>query len=75
MGSRVVKGVGIRVLELANLGEDDADLVRNVVDGLIVGVLSPLGKLGGNVLTLATRSLVGLDQVVLRLDDAVESAG
>lgn len=71
----VVEGVGVLVLLLANLGQNNTDLVANVRHGIVVRLLTPLGQLGGNRHTLAARSLVRADQVVLGLDQTVELLG
>lgn len=70
----VVEGVGVVVLLLADLAEDDADLVADVADGLIAGLLAPLGQLGGDADALAAGGLVGADDVVGRLDQLVQLA-
>lgn len=70
----VVQRVSILLLLLAKLAQDDANLVRNVRDGGVVGLLAPLGQLGGDGGALAAGGLVGVDEVVLALDDLVELA-
>lgn len=68
----VVEGVRILVLLLAKLAEDDAYLVRDVRDGLIVGLFAPFGELSGDGDAFAAGGLVSGDEVVLALDEAVE---
>lgn len=70
----IVQRVSILFLLLAKLAQDDADLVRDVRDGGVVGLLAPLGQLGGNGGALTAGGLVGVDEVVLALDDLVEFA-
>lgn len=70
----VVEGVGVVVLLLADLAEDDADLVADVADGLVARLLAPLGQLGRDADALAARGLVRADDVVGRLDQLVQLA-
>lgn len=71
----VINGVGVGVLLLTNLAQDDTNLVRDITDGFIASVLTPVGQLSSNGDALAASSLVGIDQVVLRLDELEELAG
>jgi hypothetical protein len=71
----IVEVVCIEVLLLAQLAEQDADLVGEVGDGVVVGLLAPLGELRGDGDALFARGLVGADQTVLGLDEPVETLG
>lgn len=73
--ARVVQVVRICVLKLAHLAEDHADLVGDIADGIVARLLAPFGELRGDGDALARCGLVGRDEVVLRLDEAVELAG
>lgn len=73
--ARVIQGVGIGVLLLADLAENNAHLVRDVRDGIIARLFAPLRQLGCDRNPLAPGSLVGRDEVVLGLDQSVELAG
>lgn len=66
--------MGICILLLTNFTENDADLVRDITDGLIASALSPLGKLLGNGHALAASRLVGANEFVFRLDELEELA-
>lgn len=70
----VVEGVGVVVLLLADLADDDADLVADVADGLVARLLAPLGQLRGDADALLARGLVRADDVVGRLDELVQLA-
>lgn len=70
----IIQRVGVVVLLLADLAEDDADLVADVADGLVAGLLAPVGQLGRNADALAARGLVRADDVVGRLDQLVQLA-
>lgn len=72
--ARVVEGVGVVVLLLADLAEDDADLVADVADGLVARLLAPLGQLARDADALLARGLVRADDVVGRLDQLVQLA-
>lgn len=71
----VVEIVRVQVLLLAELAEQDADLVGEVGDGVVVGLLAPLGELRRNGDALLAGGLVGADQIVLGLDESVEPLG
>lgn len=70
----IIERMSILLLLLAKLAKNDTDLVRDVGDCLIVGLLAPFGKLGGDGGALAASRLVGGYEVVLALDEAVELA-
>jgi hypothetical protein len=70
----IVECVGVVVLLLADLAEDDADLVADVADGLVARLLAPLGQLRGYADALAASGLVGAYDVVGRLDQLVQPA-
>jgi len=71
----IIEIVRIQVLLLAQLAEQDADLVGEVGDGVVVGLLAPLGELRGDGDALFARGLVGADQIILGLDEPVETLG
>lgn len=50
---------------LRNFGEQDAELVGEVGDGVVVGLLTPVGQLAGNGGALATGRLVSTDCIGL----------
>jgi hypothetical protein len=66
--------MGISVLLLTDLAENDTDLVRKVADGLISGVLAPLRELLSDGHALLAGGFMGGDQVVLGLDEFEELA-
>lgn len=66
--------MGVVVLLLANLAEDDADLVADVADGLVARLLAPVGQLRRDADALAARGLVRAHHVVGRLDQLVQLA-
>lgn len=66
--------MGVVVLLLADLAEDDADLVADVADGLVARLLAPLGQLRRDADALPARGLVRADDVVGRLDQLVQLA-
>ena len=70
---RLVQVVRILVLLLANLAQENANLVGEVRDGLISGLLTPFRELGSNGDALLACGLIGADQVVLGLDELEEA--
>ena len=71
----VIQVVCVKVLLLANLAEENADLVGEVGDGIIASLLTPLGELGSDRNALLAGRLVSTDEVVLGLDESEETAG
>lgn len=72
---RVLQVLREQILLLRNLGEQDAQLVRDVADGLILGALAPLAQLGRDALALAAGLLVGAYGMVFRLDQGAQLLG
>ncbi|KAF4512605.1 hypothetical protein G6O67_001722 [Ophiocordyceps sinensis] len=70
----LVEGVRVRVLLLAHLAQDDANLVRDVVDSVISRLLAPVGELLGDGDALTAGRLVSRDEIVFRLDEAEQLA-
>lgn len=71
----IVHGVGIVILLLTHLGQDNTDFVADVVDSVVVCLLAPLGQLGANGDALAAGRLVRRDDIVGGLDKLIEPAG
>lgn len=59
-------------LLLADLRQQNSNLVGDVADGVIRGGLAPVGDLGRDADALFRGGFVGLDEVVLGLDQLVE---
>ena len=57
------------ILLLSDLGQQHAELVGDVGDGVVAGGFAPVGELGGDGDALAGGGLVGPDGVVLGFDD------
>ncbi len=74
-GPRVVQVVRVEVLLLANLTEENTDLVGEVGDGIISSLLTPLGELRSDSDALLASSLVSTDKVVLGLDKLEKTFG
>lgn len=72
--SGVIQVVCVKVLLLANLTEKNTDLIGEVGDGIIAGLLTPLGELRCDGDALLAGSLVRTDEVVLGLDESEETA-
>ena len=69
----VIQVVCVKILLLANLTEKNTDLVGEVGDGIIAGLLTPLGKLRCDRDALLAGSLVRTDEVVLSLNESEET--
>lgn len=70
--SAIIKVVCIEVLLLTDLRQQHADLVGELANCIISGCFTPLGDLGRDGDALLAGGFVGLDQVVFRLDQAVQ---
>lgn len=64
-----------QVLLLSDLCEQHTKLVADIAQGLVVGALAPLAELSGNGSALLGSLLIGVDRMVLRLDELVEFLG
>lgn len=71
----IIQVVRIDVLLLAQLAEQHTNLVGKLGDGIISGLLAPVGELCANGETLFAGGFVGADEVVLGLDEAEELLG
>jgi len=71
----VIQVVCVKILLLANLTEKNTDLVGEVGDGIIAGLLTPLGKLRCDRDALLACGLVSTDEVVLGLDELEQTSG
>lgn len=72
---RILQVLREQIFLLRHLGQQHAELVADLTDGIVVGALAPLAQLGGDGLRLLAGLLVGADGVVLRLDEGVEALG
>lgn len=70
----VVEIVCVEVFLFTHLGKQDADLVGDVADRIIVGLLSPVRELRRNGDTLLSGGLVVGDEMIFRLDQLEELA-
>lgn len=68
----IIQVVSIQVFLFADLTEQYANLVRDVGDGIVAGLLTPLRKLACNGNTFLTSGFVGSDQAVFGFDQLVE---
>jgi hypothetical protein len=71
----VLKSLSEQVLLLCDLRQQYSKLVADIAQSVIVGALAPLAQLSGNGSSLLGSSLVGVDSMVLRLDQLVELLG
>ena len=71
----ILQSLGEQVLLLSNLRQQHTELVADIAQGLVVGALAPLAQLAGNGGSLFGSLLVGIDRMVLRLDELVELLG
>lgn len=71
-GTIILEVLSKQILLLAHLGQQDADLVGDVGDGVIARGLAPVGDLGGDGDSFARGGLVGADGMVLGFDDLEE---
>lgn len=62
--------MSVKVLLLANLTEKNADLVREVGDGIIPSLLTPLRELRCDRDALLAGGLIGTNEVVFGLDES-----
>lgn len=73
--SVVLEVLCIQVFLLTDLGQQDANLVGQIRDGVVVGRLTPVGQLRRDGNSLATSCLVGTNGMVLSLDQLEELLG
>ena len=71
----VLQSLGKQVLLLSNLREQHTKLVADIAQGLVVGAFAPLAQLSSNRSALLGSLLVGIDRMVLRLDELVKFLG
>ena len=71
----ILQSLGKQILLLSNLRQQHTKLVADIAQGLVVGALAPLAQLSGNGSTLLGSLFVGVDRMVLRLDELVELLG
>ena len=71
----ILKSLGKQVLLLSNLRQQYTKLVADITQGLVVGALAPLAELASNGSALFGSLLVGIDCMVLGLDELVELLG
>jgi hypothetical protein len=71
----IVQVVRIDIFLLAQLAEQNADLVGELRDGIVAGLLAPVGELGADREALLACGFVGADEVVLGLDETEEFLG
>lgn len=71
----VLQSLGEQVLLLSDLRQQHTELVADIAQGLVVGALAPLAELAGNGSALFRSLLVGIDRMVLRLDELVKFLG
>jgi hypothetical protein len=64
-----------QVLLLSDLRKQHTKLVADIAQGLVVGALAPFAELASNGSTLLGSLLVGVDRMVLGLDELVELLG
>ena len=64
-----------QVLLLSNLRQQHTKFVADIAQGLVVSALAPLAQLAGNGSALFGSLLVGVDRMVLGLDELVEFLG
>ena len=74
-GAVVLKVLRHELLLLAQLRQQDAELVADVRQRLVARRLAPIGQLRGDGDALAARRLNGPDRVVLRLDELEKLLG
>lgn len=73
--SAVFQSLCEQIFLLRDLGQQHSKLVAHIAQGIVVGALAPLAQLSGNGSTLLGRTLVGVDSMVLRLDQLVKALG
>jgi hypothetical protein len=71
----VLQSLGKQVLLLSNLRQQHTELVADIAQGLVVGALAPLAQLSSDGSALFGSLFVGVDRMVLRLDELVELLG
>lgn len=73
--ARLLEVLRKEVFLLGDFGEEDAELVGDVAEGVVVGLFAPLGELGGDGGALAAGVFVGADDVGFGFDELVELLG
>lgn len=68
----ILQSLGKQILLLSNLRQQHTKLVADIAQSLVVGALAPLAQLSSNGSTLLGSLLIGVDRMVLRLDELVE---
>jgi hypothetical protein len=71
----VLKSLSEQVLLLCDLRKQHSELVADIAQSIVVGALAPLAQLSSNRSSLLGSVLVGVDSMVLRLDQLVELLG
>jgi hypothetical protein len=71
----VLKSLCEQVFLLSNLRQQHTKLVADIAQGLVVGALAPLAQLSSNGSAFLGSLLVGVDCMVLGLDELVELLG
>lgn len=64
-----------QVLLLSDFRQQHTKLVADIAQSLVVGALAPLAQLAGNGSALFGSLFIGINRVILRLDELVEFLG
>jgi hypothetical protein len=68
----LLKVLRVDVFLLSDLTHQDTELIGNIADGIVIGLLAPFRELASNGTTLAASGLVSSNDVGLSLDQLVE---
>jgi hypothetical protein len=71
----ILKSLREQVLLLRNLSQQNAQLVADIAQGLVVGALAPLAQLASNGRAFFGCLFISVDRMVLGLDQLVEFLG
>lgn len=71
----ILQSLSKQVLLLCDLRQQHSKLVADIAQSVVVSALSPLAKLSCNGSTLLGSCFVGVDGMVLGLDELVEALG
>jgi hypothetical protein len=71
----ILKSLSKQILLLCDLRKQYSKLVTDVAQSIVVGALAPLAQLSSNGSSLLGSVLVGIDSMVLGLDQLVELLG
>jgi hypothetical protein len=71
----VLKSLSEQVLLLCDLRQQYSKLITDIAQSIVVGALAPLAQLSSNRSSLLGSVLVGVDSMVLGLDQLVELLG